>query len=572
MDILGINHSIDAAAALIRDGEILAAVTDERFTRRKHSRDFPLDSVAYCLKHAGLDLASLDCVAFFWNPGLHLESLNVRRSGSVRHHSEYLSSLPSFLLAQYPQGWERTRVTHVEQRLFLEDRARPIEIVYVTHHLAHAASAFFVSDFEEAAILTVDGYGEKTAAFLGQGTGNRIVRRKEIDFPHSLGAFYAAITQYLGFQANCDEGQVMGLAAHGEPRYAREFGDIIRLGPDGSIETDLSYFAYHQERPRRYAQKFIEHFGPERRPGEPLDARHKDIAASAQQVLERALIHLGRHLQRVTGQKKLCLAGGVALNCVANSRLLEETDFQEAFIQPAAGDNGTSLGAALYVHHQLRDQPRRQARHSDYLGPSFGEDEIAGQLAESGIPHERHEDIAAQAAERIAAGEIIGWFQGRMEFGPRALGNRSILADPRQAAVKQRLDATIKRREAFRPYAPTVLAEACARYFDGPGDSPFMLKSYRVRPEVRDSIPAVVHVDGSARVQTVDQAQNPLFWRLIREFEKRSGVPLVLNTSFNSRGETMVATVGDALRCFFSTGLDSLVLGSFLVAKQGRRP
>jgi carbamoyltransferase len=567
MDILGINHSIDAAAALVRDGEILAAVTDERFTHEKHSRDFPLDSVRYCLRHGGVDLGDLECVAFFWNPGLHLQSLDTRLAGSPRHHSEYLWSLPNHLLAHYPKRWDELEVEHVEQRFTLKGTERPLRIVYVSHHMAHAASAFFVSPFEEAAILTVDGYGERASAMLGQGRGGHVSSLREIRFPHSLGAFYAAITQYLGFRPNCEEGTVMGLAAHGEPRFRAQLAEIVRLEADGGIELDLSYFDYYREAPRRYSEKFVRSFGRDRRPDEPIEDRHRDLAASAQAVLEDAMVHLARHLQRVTGARKLCMAGGVTLNCVANSRVLEDTDFEDAFIQPAAGDNGSSLGAALYVFHQILGRPRERVMETDFLGPGFTNEEIARELVDRGVSYERCDDIARVGAERIARGEVLGWFQGRMEFGPRALGHRSILADPRREETKPRLDQSVKRREPFRPYAPAVLREAHEEYFAGPGDSPFMLKNYSVRPDKRSRIPAVVHVDGSARVQTVDRTRDPLFWRLIKEFERLSGVPVVLNTSFNARGETMVCTVQDALRCFSTTGMDALALGDCLVRK-----
>jgi carbamoyltransferase len=506
-------------------------------------------------------------VAFFWNPAIQLQSLNARRAGTLRHHSEYLWSIPNHLLGQYPRRSDELEVDYVEQRFALSGGAEPLRIFYVSHHLAHAASAFFVSPFQEAAILTVDGYGERSSALLAKGEGERIRVLRELRFPHSLGSFYAAVTQYLGFRPNCEEGTVMGLAAHGEPRFRSELSEIVRLGDDGSLEVDLSYFDYYREAPRRYSRKFIARFGPERRPQDPIQDRHRDLAASAQAVLEDGMIHLARQLRRLTGARNLCLAGGVTLNCVANSRVLEEAGFEDAFIQPAAGDNGSSLGAALYVYHQLLARPRVGVMETDFLGPGFTSEEIARELEERGVSHQRHPDIARVAAERIARGEILGWFQGRMEFGPRALGHRSILADPRRAETKIRLDQQVKRREPFRPYAPAVLREARQDYFLGPGDSPFMLKSYSVRPEKRAGIPAVVHVDGSARVQTVDRERDPLFWQLIKEFEDRSGVPLVLNTSFNARGETIVCTIVDALRCFATTGLDALVLGDCLVQK-----
>ncbi len=412
-------------------------------------------------------------------------------------------------------------------------------MVYVTHHRAHAASAFVGSPFERAAILTVDGYGEKTSTQLARGRDNRIEPLSEVEFPHSLGTFYAAITQYLGFRANRDEGKVMGLAAPREPRCADTLRELVRLLPDGGFEINLSYFAYHQERWRRYAPKFVDRFGPDRAPDAPLEDRHRDMAASAQLVLEETLLHVARHLRQATGERALCLAGGVALNCVANRRLIAEAGFDDGFIQPAAGDNGTSLGAALYVHHQLHGAPRRHVMETDALGPGYSDDEIGAELRADGIPHETPAEIAQAVAGRIVSGQVVGWFQGRMEFGPRALGNRSILADARSAETKPRLDQHVKRREPFRPYAPAVLREAHADYFDGPGDSPFMLKSYGVRPEKRAAIPAVVHVDGSARVQTVERSRNERLWRLLRELDSLTGVPVVLNTSFNSQGETI---------------------------------
>jgi carbamoyltransferase len=563
VDVLGVNYSIDAAAALVRDGKAIAAVTDERFTRRKHSRDFPADSVRFCLRQGGALLTDVDAVAFFWNPGIHLEGPAARGSVSTRNHAELLASVPDHLLAQVKDA----RVAHVEQRFTLEGAARPLVIHYVTHHLAHAASAFFASPFEEAAILTVDGYGERTSAMLARGRGTAIEPLQQTEFPHSLGSFYAAVTQYLGFSANRDEGKVMGLAAHGEPRFAAELREIVRPTADGRFAVDLSYFLYYQERPRRYSLRLVERFGPARAPEEPLEQRHRDFAASAQLVLEETLVHLARHLRKATGLPRLCLAGGVALNCVANTRLIDEGGFDEAFLQPAAGDNGTSLGAALYVTHALHGRPRAAALETDALGPSFTDEEIERELVADRIGFTRCADIAGAVAERLVAGDVVGWFQGRMEFGPRALGHRSILADPRRKDVKAVLDARVKRREPFRPYAPAVLREARGEYFAGSRDSPFMLESFAVRPEKRELVPAVVHVDGSARVQTVDPRVEPLFARLLSEMGRTTGVPLVLNTSFNGRGETIVCDVRDALRCFYSTGLDALAIGSFLVRK-----
>lgn len=567
MDLLGITFGLDSAAALVRNGKPIAAVTDERFTRRKHSDDFPVQSIQYCLEAGDTSIEDIDGVALFWNPGIHLESFNRRRASHYRHHTEYLSILPTYLLQMTGSAWEDSRVEHVEQTLKLSDRDKPLRIFYVTHHLAHAASAFYPSPFEEAAILTLDGYGEQTCALTGVGRGHVIEPIGEIRFPHSLGSFYAAITQYLGFRANSEEGTVMALAAFGEPTYCDAFEKIVQFRKGGDIEIDLSYFTYMMERPRRYSPKFVKTFGPEREPGDPIEQRHSDIAATAQRVLEKAFAHLARHLYEKTHIKNLCMAGGVVLNSVANGKLMKETPFEQLFAQPASGDNGAGLGAALYVHHMIMGKKRRYRMIHDLLGPGYSDEAIGGALVAANASFSRPASIEAAVAELLAKGDIVGWFQDRMEFGPRALGARSILTHPGLVDMKQKLNDKVKHREAFRPFAPSVLAEDCAEFFDPPEPAPFMLRVAKIRRSKLKVVPAVAHVDGSARLHTVDVKANPRFYRMIKQFKRLTGLPLVLNTSFNIKGEPIVCTPEDALRCFFSTGLDHLAIGSFLVSK-----
>ena len=567
MDILGITFGIDSAAALVRDGRPLAAVTDERFTRTKHSDDFPVQSIQYCLQAASRSLQEIDAVAFFWNPGIHLESFNSRRSSHYRHHMEFLAALPNQLLRLIGGKWQDPKVEYVEQSLKMADCPRPLRMFYITHHVAHAASTFYPSPFDEAAILTLDGYGERACGLMAAGRGQDIQAVQELRFPHSLGSFYAAITQYLGFKANQEEGTVMALAAYGDPSYCEKFKDIVQLRPNGRIEIDQSFFSYTMERPRRYSAKFTDRFGPERATDEPIDQRHKDIAAGAQRMLSEAILHMARYLHEETGLKNLCMAGGVALNSVANGLITRDTPFERVFVQPAAGDNGASLGAALYVHHTLMGKDGRHPMVNDFLGPEYSDDEIGGMLAETNVVCQQPESIERTVAELLAAGKLVGWFQGRMEFGPRALGGRSILAHPGLPEIKDDLNRRAKHREPFRPFAPSVLAENCGEFFDPPDPAPFMLRVSQVRPDKADLIPAVTHADGSARLHTVDAETNPRFYRLIEQFRELTGLPMVLNTSFNVKGEPIVCTPQDALRCFFSTGLDHLALGSYLISK-----
>jgi carbamoyltransferase len=561
MRILGINHSNDSAAALVVDGRVIAASQEERFSRIKHDQAFPDKAIDFCLKTQGFKLTDLDTVAFFWNPGIHAEAPPRRLVSSVRHHLEYLSGVPAHLLSRLGES-----VSSVEQIVHLAS-GHKLAIHYITHHLCHAAAAFFTSPFTDAAILTADGYGERQSTTLYHGKGASIELVAEIDFPHSIGSFYAALTDYLGFRANSGEGKVMGLASYGsDSDYVAKMRKLVSFTERG-FELDLSYFEYFLERPHRYSKKLVDLLGPPRVPESAVEKRHEDIAFALQTVTEEAMLHLARMARKLTGAKNLCVAGGVALNCVANGRLQRETDFEKFFFYPAAGDTGTSVGAALVVEHILNQGKRSMEVASEYLGQGFTPAEVRTVLDRGQLRYHTLSAPERTAAHMIADGRIVAWFQGRAEFGPRALGNRSILADPRRKDMKDLLNATVKFREPFRPYAPSVLEESCDKYFASSVPSPYMLRAYSTRPEMIDVLPAITHVDGTARVQTVNEKQNPRYYRLIKEFGRITGVDCVLNTSFNIRGEPIINTVDEAIKCLMTTGLDALFVEDYLVVK-----
>ncbi|MBN2573139.1 MAG: hypothetical protein JXP73_01115, partial [Deltaproteobacteria bacterium] len=512
MKILGINHSNDAAAALVVDGRVLAASQEERFSRIKHDASFPDKAIDFCLKFGGLGLADLDAIGFFWNPGIEAEAPARRLTSSVRHHLEYLYGVPSRLLPRLGE-----RVSSVEQTMHLAS-GRKLAIHYVTHHLCHAAAAFFTSPFEDAAILTADGYGERQSTTLYRGQGNRVEMLAEIDFPHSIGSLYAALTEYLGFRANSGEGKVMGLASYGRPgEYVGKLLELVKFTERG-FELDLSYFEYFHDRPHRYSPKLVELLGPPREPESAIDRRHEDIAFALQAVTEEAMLHLAGMARKLTSADNLCVAGGVALNCVANGRMQYETEFDKFFFYPAAGDTGTSVGAALVVEHLLHGGERSMEVASEYLGLGFAPEQVKAVLDRGQLRYHTLTEPELVAARMVADGLIIAWFQGRAEFGPRALGNRSILADPRRPDMKDVLNAKVKFREVFRPYAPSVLEESCGKYFGSPVPSPYMLRAYPTLPDYVGKLPAITHVDGTARVQTVNEQQNPRYYRLIKEF------------------------------------------------------
>jgi carbamoyltransferase len=584
----------DSAAALVVDGRIAAAAQEERFTRIKHDAAFPGEAVAYCLREANLSPAEVDYVAFYDKPLTKFERLlETYLAYAPVGFKSFRRAIPLWLKDKLHM--RRT----IRRALGPENRAR---LVFTDHHESHAASAFFPSPFDRAAILTLDGVGEWSTATFGIGEGSRIRLMDHIAFPHSLGLLYSAFTYYCGFKVNSGEYKLMGLAPYGRPIYKDLILDrLIDLRPDGGFRLDMEYFQYCQGLTmtnRRFHDLFG---GPPRSPESPLEPRHMDLAASIQWVTEEAVLRIGREVGRRTEAKNLVLAGGVALNCVANGRLLREGDFDDVWIQPAAGDAGGALGAALFVWHQLLEKPRtpdgRDAQRGCFLGPRFGVDEIGAFLAGKGVEARRCEsesELVEHVAGLLADGKIVGWFQGRMEFGPRSLGGRSILGDPRSSAMQATMNLKIKFRESFRPFAPAVLQERVADWFDFDPDheSPYMLLVAPVREDrrtpidaeslstmredpdlrkrvniVRSEIPAVTHVDFSARLQTVDAGRNPRFHGLIEAFDRLTGCPVLVNTSFNVRGEPIVCTPEDAYRCFLATDMDVLVLEDFVIVK-----
>ncbi len=559
MNILGLSYNYhDAAACLVRNGVPVAAAAEERFSRRKHDARFPAAAIAYCLAEAGLRASALDAVVFYEKPARKLERL----LQTAKAHEPQSSAL---VAEQFPRLIAQGLNVEAEIRERLNYTG---ELLFCEHHLSHAASAFYVSPFDEAAILTVDGVGEWATCGIYAGSGNTITPLRELHYPHSLGLLYSTLTAYLGFVVNDDEYKVMGLASYGRPRFIREIELLLQQAEDGSFALTLPYFSFMQER-RMYSEKLVELLGPARRREGRIEARHQDIAASLQAVTEKVMIRLAQAARAATGQKNLCLAGGVAYNCVANAKLKQEGIFEGIFIQPAAGDDGAAMGAALWASHQLHNAPRVYGAHDTLLGPAFTEAEILPVLERTGLTFFRLDDAAlcTRVAGLLAADMVVGWFQGRMEFGPRALGARSILANPRNPDMKDILNARVKFREEFRPFAPAVTQIAAADYFELDGISPFMLLTPQVHPGRATEIPAVTHADGTARVQTVSPVHQPLFHSLIEAFGVLTGTPVLINTSFNIRGEPIVCTPADALRCFMGTDIDFLAIGPFLVSK-----
>jgi len=582
--ILGISaYYHDSAACIVRDGEIVAAAQEERFSRIKHDHRFPSRAVEYCLREAGITAADLDHVAFYDKPWLKFERL-------LETYVAFApSGLPSFLKAM--PLW-------LKEKLWMEDAIKTAvgydgDVLFPEHHQSHAASAFFPSPFERAAVLTLDGVGEWATTSWGIGHGNRIEPRGEIRFPHSIGLLYSAFTYYTGFRVNSGEYKVMGLAPYGEPRYKDLIlNELMDLREDGSFRMDMRYFNYCQGLTMT-SSKFHELFGgPPRQPESELTQREMDLARSVQDVVEEVVLKMARHIRSVSGEKYLCLAGGVALNCVANGELLREGIFDDIWIQPAAGDAGGSLGAALFAWHQVMDQPREvaaeDAQHGSYLGPAWSNDEIEAWARSKGAVGTMLDDesILDTTADLLDAGNVVGWFQGRMEFGPRALGGRTILGDARNTDMQTTLNLKIKFRESFRPFAPACRVEDAQELFELDRPSPYMLLVAPVQQErrlpmpdeslfgieklkvPRSDVPAITHVDYSARVQTIDGAYNPRFKALLDRFKEKTGYGVLVNTSFNVRGEPIVASPEEAYTCFMRTEMDALVLGNMLFLKE----
>jgi len=591
MNILGISAFYhDSAACLVRNGEIVAAAQEERFTRKKHDYSFPAQAVKYCLKQGGIAAGALDYVCFYDKPFIKFE----------RILETYLTYAPlgirSFMMA-IPL-W-------IKQKLWMKEFIKKQlgfegAILFPEHHESHAASAFFASPFQKAAFLTIDGVGEWTTTSYGVGENNQISIMEEMHFPHSLGLLYSAFTYYTGFKVNSGEYKVMGLAPYGRPVYKDLIlTELMDLKEDGSFKLNMKYFNYCAGLTMTSA-KFHRLFGgPPRRPESMVTQRDMDLARSVQEVTEEVMLRMARHIHRRTGQKNLCLAGGVALNCVGNGKILREGPFENIWIQPAAGDAGGALGAALFAWYQYLDNERRADGAHDFMrgsfwGPEFTNEDIRLYLEQNEIPGEElsSEELPERIADLIAAEKTIGWFQGRMEFGPRALGARSIIGDARSPRMQETMNLKIKFRESFRPFAPTVLRERVSDYFDLDGESPYMLLVAPVKESirremtaqeqsyfgleqlhvVRSVIPAVTHVDYSARVQTVAEEINPVYYKMIKAFERRYGCPVIINTSFNVRGEPIVCTPEDAYLCFMRTKMDYLVLGNYLLSKEKQKP
>lgn len=583
----------DAAACLVRDGEIVAAVQEERFTRKKHDSNFPTNAIAYCLSEAKITPSQVDYVVFYDKPFLKFERLfETYLAFAPRGLQSFITSLPIWLKGKL---FQKAVIADALKNVWGKDVDWAERLLFSEHHLSHAASAFFPSPFMDAAVLTMDGVGEWTTTSLAIGSSNQLSVHKEIHFPHSLGLLYSAITYYTGFKVNSGEYKVMGLAPYGEPKYAKMIKDkLIDIKEDGSFALDMSYFNYCTGLTMTN-EKFDAYFGgPPRKPESLLTQREMDLAASIQAVTEEIVIKLAKDVAKTSGQKNLCLAGGVALNCVANGKLLRENVFERMWIQPAAGDAGGAVGAALGAYHIMLNQPRKPTNGFDgmkgsYLGPQYSQSDISERLTRCGAVFTTYseDEVITHAAQALADGKAVGWHSGRMEFGPRALGGRSILADPRSPSVQKLLNLKVKYRESFRPFAPSVLREDVAEWFEIETDSPYMLlvadvvksKRRQMTDEEnalfgidklnipRSTIPAITHVDYSARVQTVHEETNPRYYQLIKQFKKLTNCPVLVNTSFNVRGEPIVCSPEDAFRCFMGTELDVLVVGNSLLHK-----
>ncbi len=602
MIILGISAFYhDSAAAVIRDGEIIAAAQEERFTRKKHDPGFPSNAVKYCLAEAGVSVDDLDCIVFYDKPLLKFERLLETYYGfAPKGIRSFIMSIPVWLR----EKMFLKRLIHEELKKIGEYNKKKLKLLFTEHHLSHAASAFYPSPFQDAAVLTIDGVGEWATASICHGTGNKIKIIKELRFPHSLGLLYSAFTYFLGFRVNSGEYKLMGLAPYGNPgseeveRFVKLIKEkLIRLEEDGSIWLNQEYFNYATGLRMARDDKWKQLFGFARRnPESELEQHHCNLGLAIQQITEEAVIKMAASAKKLTGAENICLAGGVALNCVANGKLLNSGLFRNMWIQPSAGDAGGALGAALAVNYiyyggERKLNGKQDTMKGSYLGPNFGSEEIERSLRKYNAVFTRYEnfdELAEETARLIASENAIGWFQGRMEFGPRALGGRSILGDARSPEMQRKLNLKIKYRESIRPFAPSVLAEECSKYFELDGISPYMLlvepvstTSRKPLPEnyhsmnireklytLRSDIPAVTHIDFSARIQTVHRETNEPYWKLLQAFNKLTGYGVIVNTSFNVRGEPIVCTPDDAYRCFMRTEMDCLVIGNYLFRKQ----
>jgi carbamoyltransferase len=568
-NILGLNaYHGDSSAALLINGQLAMAVEEERFNRIKHWAGLPVQAAAACL--AETDTAAVGHIAISRDPRAHFLAKVVRAGLRPSHWGRTAGRAANGIaISRTKPALEKAGLAGVADARFH----------FVEHHRAHMASAFFPSPFEEAAVISVDGFGDFSSVMWGVGRGHKFQIKGGVRFPHSLGLFYTAVTQFLGFPKYGDEYKMMGLSTYGQPRYLKEMRQIVSIDGD-QIRLNLDYFRHHSEGVEMtweggepalgnaWSKAFISAFGEPRMPKAEITRRDMDIAASAQAVLEEIYFSLLNYVQKATGMKAVALAGGVALNCVANGMIFEKTGFRDVYVQPAAHDAGTSIGAALYVWHQVLDNSRRHQMRHVYYGTQYSDHEILNAIEASGAQYQRMSEdaLVARTAREIANGQVVGWYQGRMEFGPRALGNRSIIADPRRSEMKDVLNSRIKRRESFRPFCPSVLAEKTGEYFENDYTSPFMTMAYKIRPDQQEKLAAVTHLDGTGRLQTVEKDVNPIYWKLINEFGKISGVSVLLNTSFNEN-EPIVDTPHQALDCFLRTRMDVLVMGPYFLSR-----
>jgi len=568
MIILGLNYFFhDSAACVVEGGQLKSAIEEERLNRDKHTREFPKLAAERCLQEAGLTFGDVDHIAVSIRPRHNWSHkaifvlanfFGLFRSGNMvrflAYHLGHTYLMQRNFWAWYQEQWGK-------------GKKKP-KVHFIEHHLSHVGGSFFVSPYGRAALLGIDGSGEWASTWLGHGNGNTVTKISENFFPHSLGSFYEAVTQFCGFKPNYDEGKTMGLAPMGDPRtYMEAVNKMISVEKNGSFKLDLSYFNFQYLASKRYSEKFEKVFGPARKPHEPFTQRHQDVAAAFQRVLEDKVLEICDILHERTKEDYLVIAGGVSLNSVMNGRIVRESKFKDIYVMPAAGDNGTALGAAYYLYNGILGRTRTFVHDNPYMGTSYSNEEIKAVLDRAKLSYRYIEDICGHAADLLQEGKIIGWFQGRMEVGPRALGSRSILANPAFPDMKDKINAEVKFREAYRPFAPSAIVEVKDEFFDLEVEAPFMLKVCNVLEDKRAIIPAVTHVDGSARLQTVAKDLHPRYYEVIRKLGERTGVPVVLNTSFNIQGEPVVESPNDAIRCFWSTGLDALIIGNFALAK-----
>ena len=561
MIVLGINYYFhDSSAALVIDGELVVALEEERFTRNKHTREFPENAIRECLRMGGISADQIDHVA-----------VSIKPTHCWQKKFVYALKKPHkaapFIKHELVNGFFKQRRFKRWVNETFNTGKKP-NIAFIEHHLTHAAGTYFVSPYDDAAIMAIDGSGEWACAWLGHGKGNDIECFNETYFPHSLGSVYESVTEFCGFKPNYDEGKTMGLAPLGDAsKYIEQARKLVSISDEGQIEVDLSYFSYQYWGYKRCAQKFYDVFGEPRELDGEFETHHQDVAAAFQQLLEECALKMAAALKKRTQARHLIIAGGVALNSVMNGRLLREAGFDDVYIMPAAGDNGTSIGAAYtLLHHELK-LPRSFVHDNPYVGNEYDDDEIESCLKKFKLSYKKTTAVASDTAALLEAGKIGGWFQGRMEIGPRALGSRSIVANPAFPDMKDKINAEVKFREAYRPFAPSATVEAAKEFFDIEVEAPFMLKVCQVKEDKQSVIPAITHVDGSARLQTVKSETHPLYHQLISQLGDRTGVPVVLNTSFNIQGEPVCESPRDAIRCFYSTGLDFLAIGSFIIEK-----